>query len=71
MAKRRYFSWSPLRSLMATIGAKIVARDAVDFLIEYLSEYSIDLTKRALVLAKHAGRKKITKGDIQLAIKGF
>ncbi len=56
---------------MASIGAKIVARDAVDFLIEYLSEHTIDITKRSLTLAKHANRKKITKDDIQLAVRGF
>ncbi|MHA1694632.1 MAG: histone-like protein [Candidatus Helarchaeota archaeon] len=69
--KRRFFAWSPIRAVMADVGAKIVARDAVDYLIEYLSEYTIDLTKRSLVLAKHANRKKITKDDILLAVKGF
>lgn len=71
MAKKRYFAWSPLRALMASQGAKIVARDAVGYLIEWLQEKSINLTTRALVLARHAKRKKITKGDISLAVKGF
>ena len=56
---------------MASQGAKIVARDAVGYLIEWLQEKSINLTTRALVLARHAKRKKITKGDIALAVKGF
>ena len=71
MAKRRYFAWSPLRALMAGQGAKIVARDAVGYLIDWLQEKAIDLTARALVLARHAKRKKVTKGDIALAVKGF
>lgn len=71
MAKKRYFAWSPLRALMASVGAKIVARDAVGFLIDYLQEKSIDLTQRALILARHAKRKKVTKGDIGLSIKGY
>ncbi|TFF98781.1 MAG: histone [Promethearchaeota archaeon] len=71
MARKRYFAWSPIRALMSTVGAKIVARDAVDFLIEYLQEHTVDLTKRSITLAKHAGRKKVTTSDIQLAIKGF
>ena len=71
MAKKRFFAWSPIRALMSTVGAKIVARDAVNYIIEYLTEHSINLTKSALVLAKHAKRKKITTGDIQLAIRGF
>ena len=45
MAKKRYFAWSPLRALMASQGAKIVARDAVGYLIEWLQEKSIDLNK--------------------------
>ncbi|NVM31501.1 MAG: NFYB/HAP3 family transcription factor subunit [Candidatus Helarchaeota archaeon] len=71
MAKKRYFAWSPLRALMASVGAKIVARDAVGYLIDWLQEKSVDLTQRALVLARHAKRKKVTKGDISLAIKGY
>ncbi len=71
MAKKRYFAWSPLRALMASVGAKIVAREAVGYLIEWLQNTSVDLTARALVLARHAKRKKVTKGDIALAIKGF
>jgi len=71
MVKKRYFAWSPIRALMSISGAKIVARNAVDYLIEYLSEHTIDITKRALVLAKHANRKKITKEDILLAIQGY
>ncbi len=71
MAKKRYFAWSPLRALMAGQGAKIVAREAVSYLIEWLQEKTINLSARSLVLARHAKRKKITKGDIILAIKGY
>ena len=71
MAKKRFFAWSPLRALMADNGAKIVSRDAVDYLITVLQDKAIDITKRAYVIAKHSKRKKITKGDIDLAIKGF
>ena len=71
MAKKRYFAWSPLRALMAGQGAKIVARDAVGYLIEWLQEKSVSVTERSLVLARHAKRKKITQGDIDLAVKGY
>jgi histone H3/H4 len=56
---------------MATVGAKIVAREAVSFLIDHLETKSVDMTKRALTFARHAKRKKITKGDISLVIKGI
>ncbi|MFX0132232.1 MAG: histone-like protein [Candidatus Hodarchaeota archaeon] len=71
MAKKRYFAWSPLRAVMADSGAKIVARDALAHLIAWLQDEAVRISKRAYTLAKHAGRKKITKGDIGLAIKGY
>ncbi|NHI92581.1 MAG: histone [Candidatus Lokiarchaeota archaeon] len=71
MAKKRFFAWSPLRALMADNGAKIVSRDAVSFLIGVLQDKAITITKRAYILAKHSKRKKITKEDIELAIKGY
>jgi len=71
MAKKKYIAWSPVRALMSENGAKIVARDAVDYLVSYFTDKCIEITQRALTLAKHAGRKKITKADIQLAIQGL
>ncbi len=71
MAKKRYFAWSPMRALMADNGAKIVSREAVGYLISVLQDKAIALTNRAKALAKHSKRKKVTAGDIDLAIKGF
>lgn len=58
MVSKRYVAWSPVRALMASVGAKIVSREAVDLLVSYFTEKSIVLTKRAIILAKHANRKK-------------
>ena len=70
MAKKNSaFAWSPVRKLMKKCGASIVARDAVDLLIDNLEEVSENLTKKALAFAEHAKRKKITKDDMLLAIK--
>ena len=66
-----YISWSPIRRLMKHNGAEIVARDAVDELINWLGDAAEDITKTALKLTKHAKRKKITRDDILLAIKYF
>jgi histone H3/H4 len=52
-------------------GAVIVARDAVDELVDWMSQSAEKITKTALGLTKHAKRKKITKDDILLAIKYF
>ena len=67
--KKRAFAWSPIRRLMKSCGASIVARNAVDLLIEHLQKTATDLTEQARVFTQHAGRKKITKNDLLIAIK--
>jgi histone H3/H4 len=52
-------------------GAVIVARDAVDELVDWMGSSAEKLTKTALILTKHSKRKKITRNDILLAIKYF
>jgi histone H3/H4 len=52
-------------------GAEIVARDAVDELVNWLEKSAEELTETALRLTKHAGRKKITRDDILMSIKYF
>lgn len=71
MGKKRYLAWSPLRSLMADNGGKIVSREAVGYLLGFLQDKAVEITKRAQVLAKHSNRKKISKEDINLAVQGF
>ena len=53
-----YISWSPVRRLMKHNGALIVARDAVDELVDWMSQSAEKITKVALNLTKHAKRKK-------------
>jgi histone H3/H4 len=66
-----YISWSPIRRLMKHNGAIIVARDAVDELVDWMSVSAVKITKSALTLTKHGKRKKVTRDDILLAIKYF
>ena len=69
--KKRIFAWSPLRALMKKAGASIVSRQAVELLLNYLETRSKKLTEIALVFAKHSKRKKISKGDMALAIENL
>jgi histone H3/H4 len=70
MAKKKHaFAWSPIRRLMKQQGASIVARDAVNLLIDHLEKSAIALTEQARAFTMHANRKKITKNDLLLAIK--
>ena len=69
MARKKHaFAWSPLRSLMKESGAEIVSKAAVESLLSYLENRSRKLTVMALKFARHAKRKKITTGDMELAI---
>jgi len=68
MAKK-VFAWSPIRKLMKDNGAEMVARDAVDALISYLEGVAKNVTNKALEMTRHAGRKKLTVEDMELAMK--
>jgi histone H3/H4 len=68
MAKK-IFAWSPIRKLMKDNGAEMVARDAVDALIDYLEKTAKSMTNKALEMTRHAGRKKLTNEDMALAMK--
>jgi len=50
-------------------GAEMVARDAVDALIDYLQKLAKTMTNKALEMTRHAGRKKLTLTDMDLAMK--
>ncbi|MHA1688991.1 MAG: histone [Promethearchaeota archaeon] len=68
MAKK-VFAWSPIRKLMKDNGAEMVARDAVDALIDYLEALAKNVTNKALEMTRHAGRKKLVLEDLELALK--
>lgn len=68
MAKK-VFAWSPVRKLMKDNGADMVAREAVDALIDYLENIAKGATNKALEMTRHAGRKKLTVGDMSMAMK--
>ena len=60
---------APVRDLMKENGAKLVAKDAVMKLVDYLEGRIEEVTRKAVGLAKHAGRKKVMMSDVNLAIK--
>lgn len=67
--RKRTFAWSPVRELMKKAGAEIVSKDAVEILLSHLEDRAMKLSGNALKLAKHSKRKKITAGDMKLAIE--
>jgi histone H3/H4 len=59
-----------MKRLVKGAGAARVSEDAADALREVLEEFASDLATKAVQLAKHAGRKTITREDIKLAYRG-
>ncbi len=59
---------APVTRLVRNAGAERVSEDASQALVEVLEEYGETVAKKAVALAKHAGRKTVKKEDITEAI---
>lgn len=59
----------PFIRLLKKAGAKRVSRQAAKELARVIEEKLLEISKEAIVLTKHAGRKTITGEDIRLAKK--
>ena len=62
-------AWAPIRDVMKSVGAQIVARDAVDLMADYVENKIKSLTADALKLTRHGKRTKLTRDDLDLVIK--
>ena len=60
---------APVDWLIRKAGAERDSEEAAKILAEYLEEYAIEVSKKAVEFARHAGRKTVKAEDIKLAIK--
>ena len=60
---------APIAKIMQNVGAKRVSDDAVSVLVDYLIDFSAELSQRAIKIANHAGRKTVKGEDIKIALK--
>jgi DNA-binding protein len=58
---------APVIRIVRKSGAERVSSDAGEALAELMAEYGAKISKEAVKLASHAGRKTITAGDIRMA----
>ena len=69
MPKKRKagFASARVEKLIRDAGAFRVSADAVYRLNEVITEYGMNLSRHAVEIAKHSGRKTVKESDIKLA----
>jgi len=65
--RESYIAKAPIRRLMKAEGARLVAAEALDKLIDYLEDAGAKITKDAIAHTKVAKRKRVTAVDIRNA----
>ena len=60
---------APVTRLMRNAGAERVSEDASQELVELLEDYGEKIARKAVSLAKHAGRKTVKVEDILQAVE--
>ncbi|MHA1993341.1 MAG: histone [Candidatus Hodarchaeales archaeon] len=61
------FASARIEKLIRNAGARRVSAGAISRLNEVLTDYSMELAKYAVEIARHSGRKTVKENDVKLA----
>ena len=65
------FGAAAIYRIFKKAGAQRVGEDAIGEFRSALEEIGLDIAKRAVEFASHAGRKTVKSSDVKLAIKTY
>jgi len=60
---------APIDRILHKVGAERVSDEAIRALRDLLEKLAEDIAREALEAAKHAGRKTVTKEDVEFAVR--
>ncbi|HEX7466959.1 MAG TPA: histone family protein [Methanobacterium sp.] len=62
---------APIGRIIKNAGAIRVSENSKEALGKFLEQYGEEISRKALLLAKHAGRVTVNQSDIEMAVKGI
>ena len=60
---------APLARIILNSGGKRVSAESLNVFVDVLTDYVDSVSRKAVMIAKHSGRKTVKAEDVKLAVK--